>query len=368
MVTRPALTGGRAVLETGVAIQRLRELPCPGEVLVAPGDQLEPDDLVARCVSEERVLALDLAGALQVPAEDVPRYLLVHPGQQIEPGTVLAARPRPLRPMLRVKADERGVVIGEQEGSLFLRAAVDYQQLRAYLPGEVTEVYPKRGVLMQGAGHVLHGIWGAGREAAGLLSLEVVDPAAPLAWQRVTEHHYGMVLAAGVLQSAVALSRAAQYGVAGIIAGSLHPDLRQACRDAPFPVVITEGMGRIPMTAPAFALLQQHHGSRVVLAGDRRLTASGPELIIPGPIGSQGASLAAALTPGVGSLVRLTGFAHMGAVGEIVSLPREPQFSPAGESIRGAWVRLADRRMVFVALENLELLGSAPPDPLALIR
>lgn len=368
MVTHPALTGGRAVLETGVSIQRLRALPCPGKVLVEPGDQLEPDDLVARCASEERVLALDLARALQVPVEDVPRYLLIHPGQQIEPGTVVAARRRPLRPLLRVKANERGVVIGEQEGSLFLRAAADYQQLRAYIPGEVSEVYPERGVLMQSAGHVLHGIWGAGREAAGLLNVEAADAGAPLAWHRVTERHYGMVLAAGVLQSAVALRRAAQYGVAGIIAGSLHPDLRQACRDAPFPVVITEGMGRIAMTAPAFALLQQHHGSRVMLAGDSRLTASGPELVIPESVGSQGASLAALQTPGIGSLVRLTGFAHMGAVGEIVSIPQEPQFSPAGESIRGAWVRLADRRMVFVPLENLEILGSAPPDPLSLIR
>ncbi len=368
MVANPRLSGGRPVLETGVSIQRLRQLPCPGEVLVEPGDQLEPDDLVARCASEERVLALDLARDLQVPVEDVPRYLLVHPGQRIEPGAVIAARRRPLRPMLRVRAGEQGVVIGEQEGSLFLRAAADYQQLRAYIPGEVSEVYPERGVLMQSSGHVLHGIWGAGREAAGLLSLEVADASAPLAWHRVTERHYGMVLAAGVLQSAVALRRAAQYGVAGIIAGSLHPDLRQACRDAPFPVVITEGMGRIPMTAPAFALLQQYHGSRVVLAGDSRLTASGPELIIPESVGSQGASLAALQTPGIGSLVRLTGFAHMGAVGEIVSMPEEPQFSPAGESIRGAWVRLADRRMVFVPLENLEMLGSAPPDPLALIR
>ncbi len=368
MVTHPALTGRRPVLETGVSIQRLRELPCPGEVLVEPGDQLEPGDVVARCASEKRVLALDLARALQVPVGDVPRYLLVHPGQQIEPGTVVAARHRAMRPLLRVKADERGVVIGEQEGSLFLCAPSDYEQLRAYIPGEVSEVYPERGVLMQSSGHVLHGIWGAGREAAGLLSLEVADAGAPLAWHRVTERHYGMVLAAGMLQSAVALRRAAQYGVAGIIAGSLHPDLRQACRDAPFPVVITEGMGRIAMTAPAFSLLQQHHGSRVVLAGDGRLTASGPELIIPDPIGSRDLSLAGALTPGVGSLVRLTGFAHMGAVGEIVSMPQEPQFSPAGESIRGAWVRLTDRRMIFVPLENLELLGSVPPDPLALIR
>ncbi len=368
MVTHPALTRGRPVLETSVSILRLRQLPCPGEVLVEPGDQLEPNDLVARCASEEQILTLDLARALQVPVGDVPRHLLVHPGQQIEPGAVVAARRRPLCALLRVRAGERGVVIGEQEGSLFLRVAADYEQLRAYIPGEVSEVYPERGVLMQSSGHVLHGIWGAGREAAGVLSLGVADAGATLAWHRVTEHHYGMVLVAGVLQSAVALRRAAQYGVAGIIAGSLHPDLRQACRDAPFPVVITEGMGRIPMTAPAFALLQQYHGSRVMMAGDSRLTASGPELIIPGPVGSQSASLATVQTPGVGSLVRLTGFAHMGAVGEIVSLPQDPHFSPAGESIRGAWVRLTDRRMVFVPLENLEVLGSAPPDPLALIR
>jgi hypothetical protein len=122
------------------------------------------------------------------------------------------------------------------------------------------------------------------------------------------------------------------------------------------------------MASLAFDLLLQHHGSRVALAGDSRLTASGPELVIPEGPAVETTALARHLEPAVGALVRLTGLAHLGAVAEIVSLPSEPQLTGTGDSVRGAWVRLADRRLVFVPLDNMELLAASPPSPLALLE
>ncbi|MFO7695987.1 MAG: hypothetical protein R6X16_02375 [Anaerolineae bacterium] len=368
MAEHAILTGARAALTTHTRILRFRELPCLGEVLVEPGDQLEPTDMVARCVLEERIIALDLARALGLSLGSVARHLLVEPGQAVEPDTPVAVRHRRLRPSIRVSAGVRGVVIGTQEGSLFIRATSDWVQLRAYIPGQVCEIVPNRGVVIQSMGSVVRGIWGAGGEATGLLSVEAADPDAPLGWKLITERHYGMVLAGGTLSSALALRRAARYGVAGIIVGSLHPELRQACREAPFPVVVTEGMGRIPMASLAFDLLLQHQGSRVALAGDSRLTANGPELVIPEGPAVETSALAVHLEPAVGALVRLTGMAYLGAVAEIVSLPSEPQLTPTGDSVLGAWVRLADRRLVFVPLDNMELLAASPPSPLALLE
>ncbi|MHB1317874.1 MAG: hypothetical protein ACYCYF_04555 [Anaerolineae bacterium] len=368
MAEHAILTGARAALATHTRVLRLRELPCPGEVLVELGDQLEPTDVVARCVLEEQIVTLDLARALRMGMESVSHCLLVEPGQAVEPDTPVAVRHRNLGPSIHINAGVRGTVIGMQEGSLFVRSTSDWVQLRAYLPGEVCEIVPRRGVVIQATGSVLRGIWGAGREATGLLSVLAATPEAPLAWSLITERHYGMVLAAGTLTSALALRRAARYGVAGIIVGSLHPELRQVCREAPFPVVVTEGMGRIPMASLAFDLLLEHDGNRVALAGDSRLTASGPELIIPERLALETSALAVHLEPTVGALVRLTGLAHLGAVAEIVSLPSEPQVLGTGESVQGAWVRLADRRLVFVPLDNMELMAASAPDPLALLE
>jgi hypothetical protein len=365
---RSLLTGMRPTLETDTRVVRLRELPCRGEVLVEAGDQLEPFDVVARCTPDQQVVTLDLARALGLGIEAVARCTLVEPGQAVEAGTIVAVRHNTLSPSIQISAGVRGLVIGLQEGSLFIQSTADWVQLRAYIPGVVREVRSECGVVMQTTGSVVHGIWGAGGEDAGILSMEADSPDAPLNWKRVTRRHYGMVLVAGRLESAVALHRAAQYGVAGIIAGSLHPELRRACRLAPFPVMVTEGMGNIPMAAPAFELLRRHDGSRVVLAGDSRLTPSGPELIIPEPVDLVAGALALPVEPAVGALVRLTGLAYLGAVAAIVSLPPEPQVSASGESVRGAWVRLADRRLVFVPLANLELLGASSADPLALLR
>jgi hypothetical protein len=365
---RPLLTSMRPILETDTRVVRLRELPCRGEVLVETGDQLEPLDVVARCTPHQQVVTLDLARALGLGIEAVARCTLVEPGQTVDPDTTVAVRHSALHPSIHVTASVRGLVIGLQEGSLFIQSTSDWVQLRAYIPGVVREVRAECGVVMQTTGSVLHGIWGAGREDAGILSLVADSPDAPLSWKQVARRHYGMVLVAGRLESAVALHRAAQYGVAGIVAGSLHPDLRRACRLAPFPIVVTEGMGCIPMAVPAYEMLRRHDGSRVVLAGDSRLTASGPELVIPEPVDLVAGALTVPLEPEVGALVRLTGLAYLGAVAEIVSLPPEPQVCASGESIRGAWVRLADRRLVFVPLANLELLGASSPDPLALLR
>ncbi len=364
MAERHLLEQTRVVLEVDTLISRRRELPCLGEVLVQAGDRLEPADVVARCALEDHVLALDLARALGVGVDEVPGFALVAPGQRIEPTTLVAARPRRLGVPLRVSADVQGSVIGLQEGTLFVQSASRWVQLTAFVPGEVKEVMPSRGVIMQASGHVVHGIWGAGGEQAGILRVVTESPDAPLAWRRIGAEHYGMLLVAGTLQSALALRRAALHGVAGMVVGSLHPDLRSVCREMPFPVVVTEGMGRIPMLDAAFQILQEHDGSRAVLAGDPRLTASGPELLVPVALRTTTALPARAPGLAIGARVRLTGMAHLGATGQIVSLPTEPQRTETGAIVRGAWVRLADQRLTFVPLDNMELLAGELESPL----
>jgi len=365
---RSRLTGATGSLAKSARILRVRKLPCRGQVLVKVGDHLEPADVVARCSQQEQVVVLDLARALDVGLEDVEEHVLVRPGEPVEPGTLVASRPRRWRRSFCIHAGLRGNVIGLREGSLFLRGSPDWVQLRAYLPGEVSEIIPERGAIMQASGTVVRGVWGSGTEENGILSVMADSAGDPLPWRRVTRDQYGMILVAGTLQSALALERAALHHVAGIITGSLHPELRPICRSMPFPVVVTEGMGRIAMASPVFSALQEHEGDRAVLAGDARLAPSGPELIIPYRVEQADYALSIRQPPAVGALVRLTGYARLGQVGEIVSLPSEPQITAVGESVMGAWVRLADRRLVFVPLQNLEVLAATAPDPLALLR
>ncbi|MGI6368423.1 MAG: hypothetical protein ACOX2L_08750 [Anaerolineae bacterium] len=361
-----SLTGRQSMVETGVRIARLRRLPRPGVILVQPGDTLAPADPVGRYASQESIVVIDLARALQVAPSAVRRYQLVSPGQLLEPDTLVAAGRRWPGLPLRVRAGVKGEVIDVEAGSLFVRCPAAYLPLLAYIPGRVREVYLHRAALVETEGHVLHGIWGAGGEGHGRLRVQG-QRGAMLFRQHITEGDRGTILACGMLASDLALRRAAQVGLAGLVLGALHPDLRQACRAAPFPVMVTEGMGRTPMAPPAWEMLQRLEGKLAVLAGDGRLTATGPELIVPEPLPLTGLALAPPLAPGIGSQVRLTAPEHLGLVGEIVSLA-EQQPLRSGTLTPAAWVRLADRRMMLVALENLEVLATVSADPFALLR
>jgi hypothetical protein len=197
------------------------------------------------------------------------------------------------------------------------------------------------------------------------------------------------------------LFRAKRFQLSGLVVGSLHPALRPWCERLALPVLVTEGIGHIPMAAPILHLLRAQHGCAAVLAGAGRGGPQesagephGPEIIIPwgatlrSPWGATlrspwGATTRSpgALPPssqalfaspgamrdypqpsaaphplGVGARVRLTRPPYLGALGQVIALPPLLQETSIGTRAYGAEVRLTDGRKVFVPFVNLELL------------
>ncbi len=76
-------------------IRLRRELAIPGRVFVGIGDRVLPDTLVARSVRQFlRPFFLNVAEAMEVPQEELPKYLLKKVGDEIGPGEIIAKRPR----------------------------------------------------------------------------------------------------------------------------------------------------------------------------------------------------------------------------------------------------------------------------------
>jgi len=344
-------------------IVRRRLLPTPGRVLAHVGDRLQATDIVAQTEVPGRLQAIDLARQLDRNAQVSEQMVISQIGSQVAKGDVIAKTQSPLARAFgagrQVRAPFDGTVQAIEDGYLFLREHPRTLSLPAYMPGEVIDEYPHRGVALAVEGALVRGVWGSGGEGLGLLATMVAAPSEVLTWERVGLRYRGTIIVGGILQDPRVILRARQFRLAGIIVGSIHSRLRSLCEKLPFPVIVTEGIGTIPMAGPIFDLLQSHHGHLAVIAGNSSQSEGQSEVIVPLPM--QSARTQSALTVyqplRVGDCVRLTRAPYLGQVAQVIDLPSEPQETAIGFAATGAQVKLSNGRRVFVPHVNLEPLG-----------
>jgi hypothetical protein len=337
-------------------IVRRRLLTAPGEVVAQVGDQVEANDIVARALIDGQLRSLDLARGLQASARAVSRYVRVSEGDRLTAGDLVARRGI-LLGRRELRSPWSGTVRGVCDGCLFLREDPREMQLHAYLPGRVVEQYPERGVAIQASGALVRGIWGGGYEGYGILAVRTETPGDELRWDSFGLCYRGTIVVGGTLRDPRVLHRASHFRLSGLVVGSIAPELMPLLAALRLPVVITEGLGGIPMAGPVFELLRQHHGRRAAICGPQGGGQSGPELVIPLPGEGPLMALVPAQAIEPGDIVRLTRPPFMGAVAQVIALPGRPQETAIGTHADGAEVRLQDGRRAFVPYVNMELFG-----------
>jgi hypothetical protein len=127
-----------------------------------------------------------------------------------------------------------------------------------------------------------------------------------------------------------------------------------------FPVVVTEGIGDVPMIRAIFHLLKENEGQEAAISGQvaSRWSAKRPEIVIPKP--DRTAPLDEAKRGGgitVGTQVRIVRAPHMGTVGTVVGLPWYARRMVTGARARCADVDIGQDEPVSIPLVNLDVLG-----------
>lgn len=337
-------------------IVRRRVLPTAGELLVHRGDRVIPTDTVAQCSVAGQVRVIDVASALGVDTAKAARQMQVSVGDHVEAGDPLA-KPSVLSwPGIGIVAPFDGTVQDVGDGYIFLRQDPQPHSLHAHIPGEVVETYPHRGVSIRTTGAYVRGVWGTGGEGEGVLVVRAPDAAQPLGWEQVSLRHRGAILVGGVLQDPRVLFRAQQFRLGGLIVGSISARLKRICRGLDLPLVITEGVGEIPMAEPIFHALHTYHGRPAVISGtpDEEKDA---EVIVPLHTDEEPPTLDTISQPlAEGTRVRLTRSPYLGLLGEIFSLVESPHETSIGTRAKGAIVELPSGRRVFVPYVNMERL------------
>lgn len=336
-------------LYTQTVLEHERCLPVAGEVLVSAGMQVASGDIIAR--SEERgpLRVVDAAAALRVARESLPRLMRVRIGQEVEAGEVLAAAG--FMGWHTVTSPAQGRVAGVTAGRILIEEAPRPIELFANLPGQVIRVLPGQGAVIRAVVARVVGIWGAGGEGYGPLVRRSEDPGETLRWISIDLPCRGKIVVGGRCLDKRVLLRAARFRALGLVVGGLAEHLRATALELGLVVVVTDGLGAVPMGRPIFELLAAHEGEEALAIGGRAEPVMRlPEVDIAlgslrGPL-----NMAPDRPLVVGDRVRVTRAPYLGAIGHVLTIVEEE-----GET----WARiyLEGDETVAVAYRNLERLG-----------
>jgi hypothetical protein len=358
-------------------IHRRRMLPLPGKVLVAVGDRVRSDQVVAKAELPGKVYPINLANQLSVAPGEIKDYLVKKEGDVVEKDEILAEN----KPLIKwFKTEIRSPVTGAIEsvspitGQVLLREPPRVLQLLAYVDGTIVETVPQQGVVVETACSLVQGIFGIGGETSGEIVMAVKAPDEPLTPGHFHSTMKGKVVVGGSFLSSEAMNQAKTIGVAGVVVGGIHDeDLRAllgydlgvaitGTEQVGFTLILTEGFGTIPMAAKTFKLLSSHVGQQASISGATQIRAGviRPEIIIP-QVASGGEMSAQSQREGirVGDPVRIIRDPLFGRIGEVSALPSELTKIPTESDVRVLEVKFSDGKRVVIPRTNIEVIEGA---------
>lgn len=338
-------------------IRRERMLPMPGKVLVNPGDRVQPTQPVAQADVSGEVSVVNVAHLLRVAPNRAFKYIKVKEGADVTMNTVIASKG--LTSAGRIKSPANGFVyrIDKASGRVLIKVVSRPLDLTAYLAGTVSNVVAGRGVVIETTGALIQAALGFGGESYGVLQA-VSKSAEPLKARAIDVTMHGAVVVGGAWFDETVLEQAIQMQVRGLIAGSMDGGLLEAARNAPFPILLTEGLGHITMAAPIFMLLRSNTGREVSISAltRNRWGVQRPEVLIPLPSDSKPEPPAFGIPLVVGVRVRVMRGPRQGKVGRVTALPELPQQIETGAKVHCAEVDLGgDDGRTLVPFANLEI-------------
>ena len=338
------------------AIRRERRLAMPGVILARVNQKVQAQDVIGEADHSLRHILIDLARGLGVREKEVDRYLIREKGDRLEQGDIIAGPVGFARRTVRAPRDGR--VASILDGQLLFEALGEPYRLRAGLPGTVVATDETRSVTIEASGALVQAVWGNGRQDFGVMRVVCRDAADRLQTDELVLSLRGAVIVACICDHPAALHQAREMAVRGLVLSSMASDLIPLAQRMPYPIVLIEGFGEIPLSSPAFRLLSSNNGREAAVDARpwRPYEDQRPEVIIPLPT-ARTADLPdefVQLEPRV--QVRVLRAPYQGAMGVIQDVMAQGMTYPSGVLARSAKVDLEGFGLVTVPIANLEAL------------
>ncbi len=336
-------------------IRRPRLLPIPGRVLVHPGQKVNASDIIAEGRTLGQHILIDIRRALGVSrADEADRMIERREGERLQPGDVIAQTHGLLARVVRSPVE--GEVAAVYHGRVLLEVAGEASRPPAGFAGNVAEVIPERGAVLETHGALIQGVWGNDRFDQGMLLLMARAPEEELTATRLDVSMRGAVVMAGPCADPDALRMAEEMPLRGLILSSLSPDLLPQASRLKLPVVVVEGFGKIPYDSAAFKVLSTSEKRDACVKASARNAYNGdiPEVILPLP--AEGTEARDVTEFRNGQTVRVMGLPQPARIGVISQVRPGLTRLVSGLNAAAADVRLENNDLVTVPLANLDVL------------
>ncbi|MBI5778169.1 MAG: hypothetical protein HZA49_01765 [Planctomycetes bacterium] len=371
-----AYTPGLRVTERTL-IRKKRILPIQGNVQVKVGQKVTNDTIIARTELPGKVHTVNVVNLLSIAPEDIQHYMLKKPGDTIVKDETIAES-KPLIKWFKtsIKSPIKGTVesVSAVTGQVLLREEPQPLELKAYIDGEVVEIMDKEGAYVESYCSFIQGIFGIGGETNGVIEVIVKDPGQELTPDLILPVHQHKIIVGGSYVSSLALKKAIDTGVQGIVVGGfddkdlkalLGYDLGVAITGTEkigLTLVLTEGFGRINMARKTFELLVAKQGKKASISGATQIRAGviRPEIIIPDPsLKEKEKAVDQGWERGAmkeGDVIRIIREPYFGKLAKVKALPNELVKIETESPARVLQAEFPDGKVATIPRANVELL------------
>lgn len=338
-------------------IVRERLLPISGNVVARMQQKVTATEVVAQTRWSREHAFLDVARMLGVSPAAADKLIKCQVDDKLTAGAEIAVGQGLFARTIHAPHDGRVVAVGG--GQVLMEVGETKMELRAGIPGTVIQVIPNRGVVIQASGGLVQGVWGNGRVDAGQLVNLMENPDTVLTPDRADVSLRGSIILGGMLKTVEALQAIADLPARGLILSSIQPGLMSKAREMKFPVLVTDGIGSLPMNSAAYKLLSTNAKREITVNAEvyDRYTGARPEIIIPLPTSSDPPMPNETETFAVGQQVKMRRPPAMGMIGSIVAIKPGLTVLPSGLRAQAAEVKLENNETVIVPLINMEVVG-----------
>jgi hypothetical protein len=356
-------------------LRKARLLPVAGEVLVKEGDHVSHDTIVAQTYLPGDIEMIPVAAILGVDPREMPRTMLKSEGDTVEKDELIALT-KAFFGLFKseYRAKKEGVIslISQVTGMIGLQDLPQPLKRDAYVAGEIIEVIPNNGVIVEAAVSFVQGIFGVGGEQHGELMI-IAEPKDIVVPDMIDSNCKDKILVGGSLVTLDAFQKAEEFGVKGIVTGGINSDELDSYlgyemgvaitgqEDIGLTCIITEGFGEMAMASHTFELLTELEGQLAAINGATQIRAGviRPEVVVPlknfeSTDVIRRDELAGGMYPG--TRVRIIRQPYFGAIGIVKHLPMELQRVETESWVRIMAVQLDNNEVVMIPRANAEIM------------
>jgi hypothetical protein len=332
-------------------IYRTFTLPYSSTVLVRTGQEVAAGDPIAEVRIPARYQVFDLVNNFKINPRHIDRYIERLVGEPVKAGDIVAEKSGIIARIFR--APENGMIVAIRDGKITLALGEKVIQVLAGFPGTIVQIIAERGAVIATQGALLQGVWGNGLNVSAILTYWGEEAGA-----EKEDGNTGKLVVVDHCASRAQLDWYLAQQPAGMIFGSVLPQVLPELERADIPMIVLVGFGELPIDHLSTQMLKQMQGQMVVCNANpsNPLEGTHPELILPGRAQFTEELFPAEALLKVGRRVRLLGKPYAGSVGTVIALPEQPEMFASGLVMEAAVVQREDEQVIRVPRANIVVI------------